>query len=169
MPAPRNTLPFQYLLRGNSLEYLKGPEHASAVEQRDADLEDFLGRTNDAIAKLTARVTPGPWSTFFGAAGWTNYGSGWSPAQYRRVGDEVSMRGLVIYSPAAGSLSPVLLGSLPWGPPLNVMMSCLANVAGTYTVARIDISPTGQLTYLPVIAGSVGYMSLDAVRFSVTT
>ena len=44
MPAPRNVLPFQYLVRANSLQYLHGHEHAQAIETRDAELEDYLGQ-----------------------------------------------------------------------------------------------------------------------------
>lgn len=54
--ARPNTLPFEYLVRGAPLEYLHGPDHGQAVEQRDVELEDFLGRLVDRIAKLEARI-----------------------------------------------------------------------------------------------------------------
>ena len=44
MPAPRNDLPFQYQMRGQQLQYLGGDAEAHAIDQRDRDLEDFLGQ-----------------------------------------------------------------------------------------------------------------------------
>lgn len=38
-----NKLPFQYLIRGQQLQYLASDAHAHAVDQRDRDLEDYLG------------------------------------------------------------------------------------------------------------------------------
>ena len=42
MAVPKR-LPFEYMIRGAALEYLDGSMHAQAVEQRDAELEDYLG------------------------------------------------------------------------------------------------------------------------------
>src|SRR4051812_18121934 len=47
MAAPRNKLPFQYLIRGQQLQYLDGDAESHAVESRDNDLEDFLGKLYD--------------------------------------------------------------------------------------------------------------------------
>lgn len=51
-----NTLPFQYLLRGNRLAALNGQMLAAAHEERDRELEDYLGELFDLIQKLDARV-----------------------------------------------------------------------------------------------------------------
>jgi hypothetical protein len=40
--AIARALPFEYLIRGAALEYLHGTMHAQAIEQRDAELEDYL-------------------------------------------------------------------------------------------------------------------------------
>ena len=50
-----NTLPFQYLMRGQQLQYLDGDAHAHAIDQRDRDLEDYLGGLT-----LSGGGTPGP-------------------------------------------------------------------------------------------------------------
>jgi hypothetical protein len=44
MPAQRNDLPFQYQMRGQQMQYLHDDGLAHAIDQRDRDLEDFLGR-----------------------------------------------------------------------------------------------------------------------------
>ena len=54
--ATPNPLPFQYLIRGAALEYLDGSTHAQAVEQRDAELEDQIGRLHSTIDQLSAQV-----------------------------------------------------------------------------------------------------------------
>jgi hypothetical protein len=38
-----NRLPFQFLVRSAALEHLDGPDLVQALEQRDAELEDYLG------------------------------------------------------------------------------------------------------------------------------
>jgi hypothetical protein len=52
-----NQLPFQYTLRGDHLARLDGQMLAEAHEQRDRDLEDYLGELLDVISTLEARVT----------------------------------------------------------------------------------------------------------------
>ena len=47
MAAPRNALPFQYTIRGQNLQYAgDSEEEAMAIEERDSQLEDFLGKIN---------------------------------------------------------------------------------------------------------------------------
>lgn len=50
-----NTLPFQYLVRGQQLQYLNGDAESQAIEQRDVELEDYLGR----IPGVGAGIPPG--------------------------------------------------------------------------------------------------------------
>jgi len=55
MPAV-NPLPFQYLIRGFSLHRLDGTAQAEALEQRDAELEDYLGRLDVYVRSLEDRI-----------------------------------------------------------------------------------------------------------------
>lgn len=56
MAAKQNRLPFQYAIRGQQLQYLDGDPESSAIETRDAELEDFLGKLYDT----SQSGTPGP-------------------------------------------------------------------------------------------------------------
>ena len=57
MAAPRNALPFQYSIRGQILQYAgDGEEEAMAIEERDCELEDFIGTLVKRIAALEAKV-----------------------------------------------------------------------------------------------------------------
>lgn len=51
--TPTNKLRFQYLMRGQQLQYLDGDLHSHAIDQRDRDLEDYLGTLAGAMATLT--------------------------------------------------------------------------------------------------------------------
>ena len=53
----QNTLPFQYQVRGSAIEHLDGRAHARAIETRDIELEDYLGRLLDEITRIKARLT----------------------------------------------------------------------------------------------------------------
>jgi hypothetical protein len=156
----RNPLPFQFLVRGNSMQYLDGHDQAAAVESRDVDLEDYLGR-----------LQPGAWGTFFGTAGWMNYSGGWATAQIRKTGDVVEARGLIVYTPtaAAGTLT---IGTLPAGyrPPGNVMFPCVGGQVGgpTQEMFRVDVPTTGIVVVQLGRSGALNYLSLDSIRFSVT-
>src|SRR5436190_3119179 len=104
MAAPRNNLPFQYQMRGQQMQYLDGDLLAHAIDQRDRDLEDYLGRLAFAAA-LPPANTPTAWTGVTFQNGWQNFGGGWPSAQYRKVGDQVYLRGLISH-PAA--ITPIV-------------------------------------------------------------
>lgn len=107
---------------------------------------------------------PTPWSlitTFLN--GWTNYDSaaigGWQQASYRKVGDEVQLRGLL----AGGTIGQAMF-TLPVGyrPPSGLIFACDGQATAH---VRIDVQVGGNV--LPN-NGSNGYMSIAGIRFSVT-
>lgn len=51
-----NKLPFQFLMRGSAMERLDGPLLTQAREQRDVELEDYLGK----LSEISGSGTPGP-------------------------------------------------------------------------------------------------------------
>lgn len=55
--ATINPLPFEYLIRGAALEHLRSSAHAQAIEARDTELEDYLGRLLVHVQSLEARIT----------------------------------------------------------------------------------------------------------------
>jgi hypothetical protein len=56
-----NPLPFEYPLRGDHLAEISGQELAGAHEDRDRELEDFLGRLDAKIATSTTTGTDEVW------------------------------------------------------------------------------------------------------------
>lgn len=149
-----NTLPFQYAIRGNRLVDLNGQMLAAAYEQRDRELEDYLG----GVA---------PWQPFTFLNGWQNLGSGTATAAFRRVADIVYLRGIV--SRPAGDLesSPITVLPVGYRPPALWIFGCRAN--GTVASARVDVATDGSV--YPIGNGASGfssYLSLGQVSFSVT-
>jgi hypothetical protein len=150
--ARPNTLPFQYGLRGQQLQYLDGDAHALAVEQRDSELEDYLG---GVVA----------WRAFPFAVGWKNY-SGMQPVQYRKINDLVYLRGHGRMDTALGTPTSTV-GILPAGfrPPIVVVMAI--PMGDPATVWRMDIGTGGNVT--PYIAPvNNNWASFDGICFSVT-
>jgi hypothetical protein len=114
---------------------------------------------------------------------WINYGTPYQQAEYRRVGDEVQVRGLI----KSGS-SGVSVLTLPVGfrPPAEMLYAGIANLNYTWATGpasagtahthsqgnppnnalRLNVQPNGNIT---VNSGTPnGYIDLSMVRFSVT-
>jgi hypothetical protein len=96
--------------------------------------------------------------------GWTNIGApSWQTAGYRKVGDIVSLRGLITNSTTGGTFWNVPAG---YGPPLPVLLSApYAPPSQPHGSVRIDAYPT--TTSAP--AAPVNYLSLNGLTWSVTT
>lgn len=107
-------------------------------------------------AKATSVST---WTAVTYQNGWADYGLGFQVAQYRKVGDEVQLRGL-IKGPA---LNQVIF-TLPTGfrPPAPVIWG----VAGTDAFAELRLAADGTLQ---ATVGSAAWITLDSLRFSVST
>jgi hypothetical protein len=124
-----------------------------------------------------------PWTAVTYQNSWVDYGGGYIGAQYRRVKDEVQLRGLV-----KSGTTPNAIFTLPAGlwPPytmiLNVMSSLHSSVttgaasagtAHTHAITAIDEVATrltisaANGTVAPTSAGTNAWMSLDGVRFSI--
>lgn len=107
--------------------------------------------------------TPPGWIPATLQNGWGNYGggeiSGWAMTAYRKIGDEVQIRGLI----SGGTIGQTAF-TLPVGfrPPSGLILACDCS-ANTH--ARLDIHGDG--TVLPA-SGSNAYFSISNIRFSVT-
>jgi hypothetical protein len=116
---------------------------------------------------LPVTPTPTPWIkvTAF-QNGWVNYdasGTAWAHAAYRKVGDEVAIRGLVASGPAGSAVFTLPAG---YRPPYGLIFAC---DCANSTHVRIDANANGQIfVQSPMSGGNTGYLSLANIRFSVT-
>ena len=111
MAAPLNALPFQYLMRGQQLQYLDGDAEAHAIDQRDLRLEDYLGAL--VLSGGGGTGPPGP----VGPAG---------PAGPPGATQTVSY----VHSQATVSATWVVTHNLGWYPNVTVIDSAGTDVEG---------------------------------------
>ena len=92
----------------------------------------------------------------------------WQKAQYRRVGDIVYLRGLIVRDAHALISSKTNVAILPEGfaPPKNLAFIAEPH-AGLTTKHRLDLHPSGEVT-VQETAGDTPYVSLDGVFFSIS-
>lgn len=112
---------------------------------------------------LGAANTGGGWTTLGLASPWVDYGFPWMGAGYRKVGDDVQLRGLV-----RGGTSGTTIATLPAGyrPVRNVIFTASADIGGGNIFARLDVLSTGVVVaYFP--AGTAAYLSIQ-LSFSTT-
>jgi hypothetical protein len=124
-----------------------------------------------------------PWIPVTGFQnGWANYGGAFQPAQYRKIGDMVHLRGLIRNETGVNGPIPPAAFYLPPGfrPPAIHLLVGLSS--GTTTGAastgtahthplvtygtRVEIKPTGEV--IPWVTGANGYCALESVSFSIT-
>lgn len=147
-------LPFEYALRGNQLN--GDPVVASAHDQRDRDLETYLADV--------ARVPDADVWHNVGAAGeptfqnfWTNFGSGYVGARFRREGDVVRVEGLI-----KGGNAGTVAFTLPPGyrPSSGLMVVGITHNGSAEAALRIDIGTGGTVAPLS-FTGTSAYTSLS--------
>ena len=118
------------------------------------------------------------WTSLPLGAGWSLYGGGYTPPQYRKIGDVVTLRGL-----AHSTTSALLIGTLPAGyrPPGNLMGVVWATWGAStpYRAAlRLDVFTDGTVRFDASWYLSSGttnpaptafeHVNLDGISFSVT-
>jgi len=99
------------------------------------------------------------------ANGWVSYAAPYGPAQYRKVGDEVQLRGLI----QSGSPPSSTMFTLPVGyRPQHQLIFTQACSAGTAEV-RVDTPGTVACpSAYPATAAPAVWTSLSGIQFSVT-
>lgn len=93
--------------------------------------------------------TPTAWTAVTFTNGWSSFGSGYQPVQYRKIGDIVYCRGTL----STGTGATVAF-TLPAGfrPPLTLVLAGIT-YTGTRTVLGITVNSAGQVT--PELGGNV--------------
>ena len=102
---------------------------------------------------------PPVWTTPSPVNGWENYGAGFTPLQYRKVGDEVSVRGLIKNGTIGWGCTQLPVGMRPPG---NLLFAADCNSSAH---ARAQVEADG---WVVPFSGNNLYFSLSGINFSVT-
>lgn len=141
-------LPFQYAIRGQSIE--DEDRRAALIEQRDRDLEDFL-----------STVVPLAWLVPTMASGTVSMAST-RPWRVRQAGGEVQMRGQVSNDTAGSLTAPFDVGTLPVGlrPSATVRSLAVSSVG----IGEVQITSAGVLSWRGSNLPAAGTIDFDATR-----
>lgn len=120
-------------------------------------------REMEAVVEAIEFMTPTAWTAVTFQNSWQNYSAApWREVQYRKVGDEVQLRGM-ISRPAGDSTSAMF--TLPTGfRPLAYELFTAASASG---LARLYALTTGVISVESAAAGYGTWISLSNIRFSV--
>jgi len=116
--------------------------------------------TAPTISDPTITGSTGAWTalTLNTAGNWANYGGGHFNAEYKKIGDLVFIRGLVVRSSGADNT----IGTLPSGYRPSATFTSV--VVGDDAYARIDIGTAGGITISSGAAAS--FFQLNNICFS---
>jgi len=114
--------------------------------------------TLDVSGTVQCTQAGGSWATGSYNTGWADYGGGYSGAKYKKFGDIVFLKGLVVRN----SGSETTIFTLPSGyrPPASILFAAIANDA----VARIGIDSSGNVILQAGVA--TPWVSLNGITFS---
>lgn len=111
-------------------------------------------------------ITPGAWIALPFNTGWGPL-TGWATPSYRKVGDEVQLRGTVATTGSGVPSNTIFTLPVGFRPPGNNMYFTVCSWSPTY--ARFDMGTTGAGSYAPIPpAGANQWLALSDFRFSVT-
>lgn len=117
--------------------------------------------TAPAISDPAITGSTGAWTalTLNTAGNWASFGGAYAMPAYKKVGDLVFLRGLVVRSSGADTL----IATLPSG--YRPLADQLFATAGDNALARIDVETDGEMRLQAGTAAA--YLSLDTISFSV--
>jgi hypothetical protein len=126
--------------------------------------EDLSAVWGSAVATAITEMQSTPWISFPFESPWRNYSAidpSWQNVQYRRVGDQVQLRGLANRNNGAGQV----LGYLPAGyrPLLRLHHTSVCDPGHTYVVIEVS----GQIWFTQGPSAN-GWVTLDPVKFMVS-
>lgn len=117
----------------------------------------FLGVSGD----LQPTIAGEAWSGLSYGSGWADFGGTLQVGQFKKFGDLVLLRGLVLRSSGVGTV----IATLPAGyRPAGASSVVLLDVATDTGQGRVDIDSSGNITH---IAGGTGWLSLNSKYFSI--
>lgn len=106
-------------------------------------------------------ITPGgPWTAVTYTAGWVDLGGGFRGAQYRKVGDEVQLRGLC--KRTSGSATTMFTLPVGYRPTVSELFAQLSNDL----LARIQIDLNGEV--ILSFGAPTAWVNLSGISFSAT-
>lgn len=131
-------------------------------QQLATDVESTIAALGGVAAPLAWHTVGGAGEPAF-AAGWGAYGAPLRVPQYRKVGSEVILRGVVTSVTAHAALSTVF--TLPVGfRPAPGQTQEPFTVVGGLADTRIDVLPSGVVQAIQAQAIG-GFFSLSGIRF----
>lgn len=137
------------------------PAPSGRVNRTAPDIEDRLALHDEIGDRLDASLGWSSWTNLTLQNGWANYGGGWPTAQYRYTAREVQIRG-AIRSGAVGGGSGNRVANIPSAARPSTFYPLAAIAAGD-TLARVDISPNGDVN---VMAGDNTFIHLPPITMS---
>jgi hypothetical protein len=155
----------EYLVTGNDIsqgysikiDNIQGTPVISHAANLDLWYLEDLGPVSSSPPPLPA--IPQAWTAPAFLNGWGNFGSGYAPAGYRKIGDIVSLRGLV----SGGTVGqPVFVLPVGFRPAHN---NIFAVDGYNHIHCTLDINVNGNTTFGN---GSNTHISMSGVSFSVT-
>jgi hypothetical protein len=132
----------------------------TTINSYDDNAAVYLPINLDATI-ITFNGNFGSWTNITFNTGWVNFGAGYQTGQYRKVGDMVFLRGLVVRTSGADAN----ITTLPTlhRPPANMLYDILSNDL----LGRVDISTAGVVTL--TIGAAANWVNLsDIPPFSIT-
>lgn len=121
---------------------------------------DRVADGDNAIQALAAKleeVLSPTWQNLAFQSPWRNWGAPNQHCQFRKVGDEVQLRGM-----ATGGTAGTTLAFLPAGmqPPLDVILA----INTSHAMGTLIVNPTGQVSVNAM--GASGWLTLAGLSFS---
>lgn len=129
---------------------------------RLADLENRLYALERRFSTTTSRK----WTALPFSAGYSDNGGGQQVCQYRRIGDEVELRGL-----AKSNGTTAFIATLPVGfrPPAYIIDDRrVATGVSSSAPIRVDIDSSGLIQTSDGVVANGFWVTLQGIRFSVT-
>lgn len=122
----------------------------------------FVGKVDPTVRRallaLARWAVPTEWTAPTFQNSWTNYGSGFRDAAYRKVGDRVELRGLVKNGTMSTAMFTLPEGHRPTG--VEIFSTAAADAFG-----EVRIYNDGQVQF---VIGSNTWVTLDGLSFSVS-
>lgn len=149
------------------LPYPNGSDSLGNIQDDMQGLAESIESTLTGFGGIAA---PGAWTTIGGSgapafvSGWGAFGFPHQVPQFRKVGNEVKLRGLVLRS-GAGTSGAFGIFTLPVGcrPLAELVFATLGN---NNALMRVDVEANGVVSSQLNVATS-GYVSLSGIRFDI--